>query len=252
MLFKVIVGAASLSVIAIQPINKQVESAWYFGFEKTVSSPSIGIGSLRSPEVTVRLFHYPSGQQIVESVVNTAAEAAGLDVNFRIGQRDEVITAIIHGSINLGIKDVGQISYILATAQHESASFSTLKEIGRGEGCGNGNAYDGWTGIGLVQLTWKGNFEKAKTKLGFSDMSTEQFCRELATRPDVATTILISGMMEGWFTGRSLPQYVAGGKRDYLNARRVVNGTDRASHIAAIARNYEALVEKTLEDYDVK
>jgi murein DD-endopeptidase MepM/ murein hydrolase activator NlpD len=174
-----------------------------------------------------------------------------LDVGFDIqnGDPTDEVTATFHAMLNLGYTDPYQISYVLATAQHESASFSTLKEIGRGEGCGAGNAYDGFTGIGLVQLTWEGNYQRAAQKLGFGDMSAQQFCKELAARPDIAVTILVRGMMEGWFTGLALPQYVGNGKKDYINARRTVNGTDRAQHIANIAKGYEPKVKQWLADY---
>ena len=174
-----------------------------------------------------------------------------LDVSFDINNADpsDEITAIYHAAINLGVTDPHQIAYILATAQHESASFSTLHEIGQGPGCGAGYDYDGWTGVGLVQLTWQGNFQRAQQRLGFADMSPEQFCKEVATRPDVAATILIRGMNEGWFTGLALSEFVTEQSVDYIGARRTVNGTDRASHIAEIAQNYEVQVRQWLKEY---
>ncbi len=44
-------------------------------------------------------------------------------------------------------------------------------------------------------------------------------------------------MREGWFTGRRLADYLPG---DHAGARRIVNGTDRAAEIAALARGFEA------------
>ena len=254
-----LITGACAAVVFVQPINQQVESAWHYGFEKSVSTPSVGIGRLRAPEVTVKIFHIPAGKQvvestkqIVESVVNTTIESIGLDVNFTLGNPDEVETAIIHGALNFGITDVGQISYILATAKLESDRFKTLHEYGTGGYCGEAHKYDGWGGVGLVQLTWKGNFERQKRKLGFDHLSTEEFCKTVAIKPDVAITILIGGMMDGDFTGVGLPRYVNENKRDYVNARRVVNGVDRAHHIAAIARNYESMVERVLKDYGIQ
>jgi hypothetical protein len=115
----------------------------------------------------------------------------GLPVGFTVGQRDQTVSAIFNGALNLGITDPYQISYILATAQHESASFSTLHEFGTGGYCGSARKYDGWAGVGLVQLTWKGNFDRARQRLGFDEMTAEQFCKEVASRPDVAVTILL-------------------------------------------------------------
>lgn len=171
-----------------------------------------------------------------------------LDVSFDIDNADpsDEITAIFNAAINLGVTDPHQIAYILATAQHESANFSTLHEIGQGPGCGAGYDYDGWTGVGLVQLTWKGNFKKAQAALGFADMPTKKFCQEVATRPDVAATILVRGMTEGWFTGLTLSEFISGGHADYVGARAVVNGSDRAGDIAAISLNYEPQVRQWL------
>lgn len=193
----------------------------------------------------------PSAFTVQPAAASPENVNAALDVGFDIknGDPTDEVTATFHAMLNLGYINPYQIAYVLATAQHESASFSTLHEIGRGPGCGQGNAYDGWTGIGLVQLTWKGNYERAKQKLGFGDMPTEQFCKELAHRPDIAVTILVMGMMEGWFTGVALPQFVEGDKVDYKGARKVVNGTDRDNHIAAIAKGYEPKVKEWLKDY---
>lgn len=43
------------------------------------------------------------------------------------------------------------------------------------------------------------------------------------------------GCTEGWFTGKKLADY-----SDYVNMRRVVNGTDRAEMIAGYAETFEA------------
>ncbi len=40
-------------------------------------------------------------------------------------------------------------------------------------------------------------------------------------------------------TGKRLSDYIKPGSVDYLNARRIVNGTDRAEQIAGYAREYE-------------
>jgi putative chitinase len=39
-------------------------------------------------------------------------------------------------------------------------------------------------------------------------------------------------MIYGWFTGVGLPKYFNSTTEDPINARRIVNGTDRASTIA--------------------
>jgi len=50
-------------------------------------------------------------------------------------------------------------------------------------------------------------------------------------------------MKEGWFTGKSLEDYITLYKSDYTGARRIVNGTDRAKLIAGHAVEYDAALK---------
>jgi hypothetical protein len=51
--------------------------------------------------------------------------------------------------------------------------------------------------------------------------------------------ILMTGMLEGLFTGKRLAIYINRDGADYWNARRVVNGTDRAVLIESYAERFE-------------
>ncbi len=90
---------------------------------------------------------------------------------------------------------------------------------------------DGWFGRGYVQLTWRNNYLRAGRELGLDLVGNPG----LAMVPEHAAAILVRGCSEGWFTGRKLAEC-----RDYVDMRRVVNGTDRAADIAAHARKFEA------------
>ena len=46
-----------------------------------------------------------------------------------------------------------------------------------------------------------------------------------------AALILFDGMIDGWFTGVGLPTYFNASTEDPYNARRTVNGTDKAETI---------------------
>lgn len=141
-----------------------------------------------------------------------------------------------------------QAAYILGTAYHESDRFRTMEEYASGaayEGrktLGNTEPGDGrrFKGRGFVQITGRRNYTDWAKRLGVDLVGNPA----LAARLDHAVTILIDGMMLGTFTGKKLPDYVAGTKKDYVGARRVVNGTDRAAMIAIYARAFEkALLE---------
>lgn len=90
--------------------------------------------------------------------------------------------------------------------------------------------------MGYVQLTWRENYEKAGKKLGADFVSNPKLLLE----PRYAAPILVTGMKEGWFTGKRLDQYITISRSDFTGARRIVNGTDKAGEIAKLARDYDA------------
>ena len=61
---------------------------------------------------------------------------------------------------------------------------------------------------------------------------------ELALAPDIAAFVMFEGMMRGTFTGKSLSNYFNDKTTDWLNARRIINGTDEAAAIANIAKAF--------------
>jgi len=97
---------------------------------------------------------------------------------------------------------------------------------------------DGWSfrGRGLPHLTGRFNYQKASDKLGVDLVSNP----DLAVEMRYAAPILYAGMSEGWFTGRKLADYFRSGKNDPVNARRIVNGLDRARDIAGYHENFLA------------
>jgi hypothetical protein len=67
----------------------------------------------------------------------------------------------------------------------------------------------------------------------------------LALRPDVAYRIMSLGMRQGVFTGKKLGDYIHGAKADYVNARRIINGLDRAQKIASYATRLEKILRRS-------
>lgn len=58
-------------------------------------------------------------------------------------------------------------------------------------------------------------------------------------RPDLSLFILIDGMKRGVFTGVGLGQYISDNRIDFLNARRIINGTDAAAQIETYAMSWQ-------------
>ena len=46
-------------------------------------------------------------------------------------------------------------------------------------------------------------------------------------------------MLTGSFTGRKLADYINESRKDYVSARRIINGNDCADKIAAIAHKWD-------------
>ena len=131
-------------------------------------------------------------------------------------------------------------AYMLATAYHETAyTMLPVKEAyWLSEGWRKNNLrYYPYYGRGFVQLTWKENYERADRKLGLNGALTKNL--DLALGPSIAMKVMVYGMLEGWFTNKKLSDYFDNGKKDYVGARKIINGVDKKQEIAAHARVFE-------------
>lgn len=55
------------------------------------------------------------------------------------------------------------------------------------------------------------------------------------------------GMIKGLFTGKKLSDYLTDTKKDYFNARRIINGLNEAEHIKKYAKDFEKCLQKSLQ-----
>ena len=117
-----------------------------------------------------------------------------------------------------------ELAYLLATVYWGTAhTMKPIREMG-GDAYLKSKSYYPWYGRGLVQITWKKNYDL------FGIVVADD-----ALKWDVALDVCFRGMIMGMFTGKKLSDYVIGEKTDYVNARRIINGTDKAEEIAKIA-----------------
>lgn len=124
---------------------------------------------------------------------------------------------------SMGHSDLRWLAYILATALHETAhTMHPVSEYG-GEAYLRSKAYYPFYGRGYVQLTWAENY----AKYGIKDTP------EMALDPSFSAFVIVDGMFKGTFTSRKLSDYFNDSVTDPVNARRIVNGTDRAQLIAS-------------------
>lgn len=121
-----------------------------------------------------------------------------------------------------------ELAYLLATVVHETAfTMQPVTEYGSQQYL-RSKKYWPWIGRGLIQITWKTNY----LKFGIKDP-------EEALKWPTSLDIAFRGMIFGIFTGKKLSDYIKPGKTpDYVGARRIINGTDRAKLIAGYANAF--------------
>jgi LysM repeat protein len=158
----------------------------------------------------------------------------------------ECVHLIFQKCLELKVTDLRMISYILATAHWETGAYGQryiyepLPEQGKGKGRPYGLPHKKtgkvYYGRGFCQITWFDNYErftKILFRLGYEvDLINNP---DLALDPKIATLILVIGMRDGKFTGADLDDYFDPIKSDWFNARKIINGLDKAVIIKTIA-----------------
>lgn len=156
--------------------------------------------------------------------------------------------------------DIRFLAYMLATAHHETDhTMQPIREYGSkayltrmydvvgarpalARRMGNARHGDGirYCGRGYVQLTWKTNYRRAGLALGIDLVAAP----DRAMEPAIAARIMGQGMIEGWFTGRKLADYFHGDVAQWRNARRIINGLDKAELIRGYALAYSMAIRE--------
>jgi len=188
----------------------------------------------------------------------------------RLGQAQvDGLSALIDGwERHPARTDPRWFAYVLATAYHETArTMQPIDERGsdvrferlygpagqrpqRAARLGNTSPGDGarYHGRGFVQLTGKANYARMSDHL--SALSGEAVdlvaWPDLAKRLDYAVEILFHGMEAGTFTGLKLSDFFTRSGSgsivvdDWVGARGIVNGSDRARTVAQHGRRFLA------------
>jgi hypothetical protein len=167
------------------------------------------------------------------------------------------------------LTDLRWLAYMLATAYHETArTMQPIEEFGRGKkleygrklkmGGGPGRRVPYTTpdklyyGRGHTQNTWFENYEKltkaaAKAGHNWDFLNKPELLLEM--EPSIWATFF--AMQTGLYTGKSLMQFFNDTREDWLNARKIINGLDRAEQIASQARIFFAALQKARAEQPV-
>ena len=153
------------------------------------------------------------------------------------------LSILLSTAISYGQVTVPHAAYMLATAHWETDRFNAMEEYATGEAyegradLGNTQPGDGkrFKGRGFPHLTGRKNYQWGSLASGRDLISDPT----VAADPHVSAELLVNGMMQGVFTGVGLGRFINEKGTDYVNARRVHNGLDRAETIADLAERYE-------------
>jgi hypothetical protein len=153
-----------------------------------------------------------------------------------VGQVDGMEKIIDYWETKWNKMPLDEFAYLLATVAHETAYKMKPVREGGGERYLRSKRYYPYVGVGLIQATWKKNWDRLNIK------SVED-----GLQWDNALYAAFYGMAAGIYTGKKLSDYIGHGKRDYVNARRIINGTDRAQDIAKNALSFRSALLKAQE-----
>jgi len=132
--------------------------------------------------------------------------------------------------------DDRSFAYVLATTYHETgATMQPIREYGSTSYL-KSKPYYPYYGRGYVQLTWEANYQTQDAKLDLGGTLVKD--PDLALDPRIALQVILGGMVDGDFTGKKLADYFNDQLTDWVDARRIVNGTDRATDIAGYAISF--------------
>lgn len=143
------------------------------------------------------------------------------------------------------VTDARQQAYIFATAYWEAHNprkpelrLTPMKEFG-GETYLKSKKYYPYFGRGFSQLTWDYNYKKEGLRLSLPLLEQPDLMLNLPT----AANSHVYCMKNGIYTGKKLIDYINADTCDFLNARRIINGKDKAAEIASIAQKFLAALQ---------
>jgi len=157
------------------------------------------------------------------------------------------------------IRDLRYVAYILATIKYETNNrYAPATELGSdalleklygydttlGQRLGNTAPGDAvkYKGRGYIVIAGKNNYKLIGDKLGI-DLAAVP---EMVLEPEIAYQILSTSMIDGSFTGKKLSDFINDEQTDYVGARKIVAGPDRAELIAAYATKFESILRASL------
>lgn len=137
-----------------------------------------------------------------------------------------------------------QYAYILATVFHETnGCMKPVKEAYyMGEDWRKKNLkYYPYYGRDFVHTTWRENYLKFSKVVGVDLVANPDKISDI----NIALKIMLHGFYYGTFTGKKISDYIASDRKNYVLARKCINGQDKAQLIASYANIFENILIKS-------
>jgi hypothetical protein len=179
-------------------------------------------------------------------MINRKQTYASINLNFGKLSQKQVngFEAIFDEWERLKLSDIRELSYVLSTVWHETnKTMQPIEEYGKGKGkkYGQRRWYNGkfytdishiFFGRGHTQNTWRDIYLKLSqvNKQGWDFVKDPDLLLQMA--PSVWATF--HAMTTGLYTSRKLDHYFNKTVNDPIGARKIINGKDKALHIAEI------------------
>lgn len=139
------------------------------------------------------------------------------------------LTRILVTWERLELTDLRWLANMLGETFHETGErMQPIREWGSAAYL-QSKPYYPYVGEGLIQVTWEANYRKFGA----------EHPGDLLTWP-YALRALFDGMIKGMFTGKKLADYFNDRQTDWLHARQIINGMDRAAEVAAYSKQFYA------------
>lgn len=178
-------------------------------------------------------------------------------------QVDGLLTLLSLIEADTALTDLRWIAYLLATIKHECAdTWQPIIERGPksyfakyepntalGRRLGNKVMGDGYRtrGRGYSMITGLDNYLRMNRLLKLEGTEDDILKDpDKLLNPSIAYQVISYGMRNGTFTGKRLSNYIDGERCDYHDARRIINGLDRAALIAGYAVALEGVLRTSL------
>lgn len=180
-----------------------------------------------------------SNSAIAPSDISQTSLNGGVEANPKT-QKDWEL-AIVRECLKQGVRDKGQIAYVLGTAQVESTMGQDLE---------NESMPKPYQPRGLVQVYGRGNYAYWSKRLKVDFLAKPDLMKEARyTLP-----ISVLGMRDGTFrAGHKLSRYISSDRQDFYNARLIINGMipTEANKVKTEAQQYLVKVDRLLAEAGV-